>query len=142
MKIFEALRKDHDTQRALLKLIADSKDDSSARLHYYQQLKEELTKHAVAEKHYFYEPLLKSNATIGMSRHGLLEHNQIDTLMTSLDKIDIGSDTWSAGFELLALKIEKHLTEEEQTNFKKASEVLNENQTQLLAQEYLKEMAY
>ncbi|MEQ3652670.1 MAG: hemerythrin domain-containing protein, partial [Glaciecola sp.] len=68
MKIFEALRKDHDKQRALVKLLLDTQGDSEVRQTYYQQLKKELALHAKAEERHFYAPLMQADSTIKMSR--------------------------------------------------------------------------
>ena len=45
MKIFEALRNDHDKQRALINLLLDTHGKSDVRSEYYQQLKTELETH-------------------------------------------------------------------------------------------------
>lgn len=39
MKIFEALRQDHEKQRLLLKILAETSGDTAARREYYQELK-------------------------------------------------------------------------------------------------------
>lgn len=140
MKIFEALRQDHDKQRALLKLLLETKGDSSTRADYYQQLKGELELHAVAEERHFYAPLMQLDSTIDMSRHGVAEHHQIDKLIAKLDDTGMSSSSWLATFKQLAEKVEHHLAEEEQEFFQQAGKSLSEEQKKTLAHDYRAEM--
>jgi nucleosome binding factor SPN SPT16 subunit len=140
MKIFEALRKDHDKQRALVKMILDTQGDSPTRSEFFKQLKSELNNHAVAEERYFYAPLMQSDQTIDMSRHGVSEHHQIDKLIAELDETEMSSSAWLATFKKLADKIEHHLAEEEREFFQQAGKTLSEKEKTQLAEEYLAEM--
>lgn len=140
MKIFEALRQDHDKQRALLNLILDTSGDSEVRKEYYAQLKEELEEHAIAEERHFYAPLMKSDNTLALSRHGIAEHHQIDKLIAVLDETDFASSAWLATFKKLAHKVEHHLAEEEQEFFQQAGRALSEKQKSELANKYKEEM--
>lgn len=140
MKIFEALRKDHDKQRALIKLLLDTKGDSSTREEYYSQLKKELESHAVAEERHFYAPLMQADQTVDMSRHGVAEHHQIDKFIAKLDETEMSSSAWLTTFKQLADKVEHHLAEEEQEFFQQAGKTLSEKQKTSLAADYLAEM--
>ncbi len=140
MKIFEALRKDHDKQRALIKVLVDTEGESEVRSDFYQQLKEELKIHAIAEERHFYAPLMKSDATIGLSRHGIAEHHQIDELIAKLDETDSSSSQWLKIMKELAHKVEHHLAEEEKEFFQQAGKALSEEEKEDLAQAYVEEM--
>lgn len=140
MKIFEALRKDHDKQRALVKLIMETKGKSETRLVCFGQLKDELEAHAIAEERHFYGPLLDEDSTIEMSRHGIAEHHQIDKIVAELNQTDMDSSGWLLTFKKLADKIEHHLTEEEHEFFQQAGKSLTEEQKKSLAQDYIDEM--
>jgi hypothetical protein len=140
MKIFEALRRDHDKQRALIKLLLETKGESSTREEYYEQLKTELVTHAVAEERHFYAPLMKADNTIGLSRHGIAEHHQIDKLIVQIDGTSMSSSSWLTIFKQLADKVEHHLAEEEQEFFQQAGKALSEKDKLNLAEEYLAEM--
>ncbi|MBF7073436.1 hemerythrin domain-containing protein [Glaciecola sp. MH2013] len=141
MKIFEALRKDHDKQRALVKLLLDTEGKSSVRETYYQQLKDELEAHAVAEERHFYAPLMQADATVKLSRHGVAEHHQMDKLIAELDECDMATPKWMITFKQLAEKIEHHLAEEEREFFQQAGKALSEQEKEDLATEYQQEMA-
>jgi len=141
MKIFEALRKDHDKQRALIKLLLDTHGESETRAEYYKQLKKALETHAVAEERYFYAPLMKADDTVGLSRHGVAEHHQIDKLLAQLDELKLSSPQWLITFKKLAHKVDHHLTEEEHEFFQQAGKALTELEKTSLAKDYQADMA-
>jgi len=141
MKIFEALRNDHDKQRALINLLLDTHGKSGVRSEYYQQLKTELETHAVAEERYFYAPLMQLDNTVGLSRHGVAEHHQIDKYIAELDDLEMSSPQWLATFKKLAHKVDHHLAEEEHEFFQQAGKALTEKDKNKMADNYLSEMA-
>jgi hypothetical protein len=141
MKIFEALRIDHDKQRALVKLLLDTHGESELRSTYYQQLKTQLQDHAVAEERHFYAPLMEADATIGLSRHGVAEHHEIDEFIAQLDDLEMSSPQWLVIFKKLAHKIDHHLAEEEQEFFQQAGKALNDREKSTLAKAYREEMS-
>ncbi len=141
MKIFEALRNDHDKQRALIKLLLGTHGDSDVRAEYYQQLKAELETHAVAEERHFYAPLMQLDNTVDLSRHGVAEHHQIDKFIAELDTLDMSSPQWLLTFKKLAHKVDHHLEEEEQEFFQQAGRALSDGEKEKLADHYLTEMA-
>ena len=116
MKIFEALRQDHEKQRLLLKILAETSGDTAARREYYQELKNQLESHAIAE------------------------HHEIDELLAKLDDTDMSSPAWLRHLKNLQEKVEHHLADEEQEFFQVAGNVLNDRQKTKLAEEYQKEM--
>ncbi len=140
MKIFEALRQDHEKQRLLLKILCETSGDTQARQEYYQELKDQLESHAVAEERHFYSPLMHEDAAVELSRHGVAEHHEIDELIEKLDNTDMSSPAWLRHLKALKEKVEHHLDEEEQEFFPVAGQVLNENEKQKLAGEYTDEM--
>jgi hypothetical protein len=140
MKIFEALRKDHDKQRALVKILLETEGDSPTRNEFYQQLKSELNQHAIAEERHFYAPLMQADETVDLSRHGVAEHHEIDELLAKLDDTNMSSPGWFASFKQLAEKIEHHLAEEEREFFQQAGKTLSESEKRDLAEDYLAEM--
>jgi len=140
MKIFEALRKDHDKQRALLKILLETQGESSTRQEYYQQLKDALSAHAVAEERHFYAPLMQADETIALSRHGVAEHHQIDKLIAKIDETAMDSSAWLAAFKQLTEKVEHHLAEEEHEFFQMAGKALSEKEKRDLAEDYIAEM--
>ena len=104
MKIFEALREDHDKQRSLLDILAETSGDTEVRRDYFRQLKDELESHAVAEERYFYSPLMQSDSAIELSRHGVAEHHEIDELVETLENTDMSSPAWLTHLKALRKK--------------------------------------
>ena len=141
MKIFEALRKDHEKQRLLLKILAETSGDTAARREYFQELKDQLESHAVAEERHFYSHMLENDETVELTRHGIAEHHEIDELIEKLDETEMSSPAWLHYLKSLQEKVEHHLADEEQEFFQVAGKVLNERQKEKLADGYRDEMA-
>ena len=59
MEIFQALRKDHEKQRLLMKILVETSGDTESRREYFTELKEQLNQHAIAEERHFYSPLME-----------------------------------------------------------------------------------
>ena len=140
MKIFEALRQDHEKQRLLLKILAETSGNTAARREYYEALKTQLESHAIAEERHFYTHLLEKDATVDLARHGIAEHHEIDELLGKLDETDMSSPAWLRHLKTLQEKVEHHLADEEQEFFQVAGNVLNDSQKTKLANAYREEM--
>ncbi|MBP59635.1 MAG: hemerythrin [Idiomarina sp.] len=136
MTIFEELRVDHDKQRKLLELLLETTGEAPEREQYYQQLKLQLEQHAAAEERYFYNPLIKDNDTIEMSRHGIAEHHEIDELIETLEQTEMSSPAWLQHFKNLKHKVLHHLKDEEQGFFQRAGKVLSESEKSGLGSDY------
>ena len=109
MKIFEALRQDHEKQRLLLKILAETSGNTAARQEYFEELKQQLESHAIAEERHFYTHLLEKDATVDLTRHGIAEHHEIDELIEKLDNTDMSSPAWLHHLKVLKEKVEHHL---------------------------------
>lgn len=136
MTIFEELRVDHDKQRKLLELLLETTGEEPERKQYYQQLKLQLEQHAAAEERYFYNPLIKDDDTIEMSRHGIAEHHEIDELIETLEQTEMSSPAWLQHFKNLKHKVLHHLEDEEQGFFQRAGKVLSESEKSGLGSDY------
>lgn len=140
MTIFEALHADHDIQRELLAKLVETSGDTKERKMLYKKVKDELQRHAVAEERFFYSPLIDSDTTIELSRHGIAEHHEIDEFIESLDDMEMSSPAWLVTAKKLQEKVSHHLAEEEREFFPVAGRVLNDKQKNQLAREYQQEM--
>ncbi len=139
--IFDALKESHEKQRILLDALLKTSGDSVTRREFYHDLIQELEQHAVAEERYFYAPLIESDKTIDMSRHGIAEHHAIDKVVAQLNKTDWNSPAWLAHLKTLRHKVLHHLEEEERQFFQIAGKVMSNSQKQQLANDYIEEMA-
>lgn len=140
MNIYQSIEQDHHIQRELVNKLLDTSGDSEERSNLFKQLKSELEAHADAEERYFYVPLIKLDKTQDHARHGIAEHHEIDELMEHLEETDPSSPAWLNYAKDLAHKVKHHLAEEEQDYFPVAEEMLSQDKSEVLADEYLAAM--
>ncbi len=136
MKIYEAIKVDHDIQRGLCDKIVKTSGASEERKKLWVELKKELEVHAVAEERHFYSPLIDTDKMQEDARHGMAEHHEMDELIQELDDTDMTSPHWLATVQKLVEKVEHHLKDEEKDFFKKAKDVYSENEEAALAKDY------
>ncbi|UAB82243.1 hemerythrin domain-containing protein [Marixanthomonas sp. SCSIO 43207] len=137
MNIFEAIRKDHDKQRELCKLVTSTSGDSKGRKEMWEKLKHELQVHADAEERSFYSPLIHNDMMQEHARHGIAEHHEMDELIEKIDDTDLDSPAWLVYAKQLCDKVEHHLEDEEHTFFQLAGKVFTEKEKTTIAKEYL-----
>lgn len=140
MNIFEAIRKDHDIQRELCRLVTSTSGDSKERKQKWQELKHELQIHADAEERTFYAPLIHNDMMQEHARHGIAEHHEMDELIEKIDDTDMDSPAWLVYAKQLCEKVEHHLEDEEHSFFQLAGKVFTESQKTVIAKDYLKQM--
>lgn len=140
MNIYEAIRKDHDKQRELCRLVTSTSGESKGRKEMWEKLKHELQIHADAEERHFYSPLIDNDMMQQHARHGIAEHHEMDELIEKIDETDMDSPAWLTYAKQLCEKVEHHLEDEEQTFFQLSGKVFTEEQKTALAKEYLAAM--
>jgi hemerythrin superfamily protein len=140
MKIFEALRQDHEKQRLLMNILMKTTGSSQSRKSFFVELKTELANHALAEERHFYAPLMEFDDTIETSRHAVAEHHEIDELIAKVEQAEMSSSAWMAHMKNLQHKVLHHLAEEEREFFQQARKVLSAKQNTKLADAYQYEM--
>lgn len=140
MKIYNAIKKDHDIQRELCDKLKKTSGASEERKNLWEDLKKELQVHAVAEERYFYSPLIETDEMQEDARHGMAEHHEMDELIEELDTTDMSSPHWIATAEKLFEKVEHHLDDEEEDFFPKAKDVYSTTEADNLATEYERSM--
>lgn len=139
MNIFEALRQSHERQRELAQQLLRTHGDTEERRSVFAALKNELFAHEVAEDRYFYIPLMMTDSGLGITRHALSEHHEMDEMVEQLTELDMSNTGWLALAKKLSDKVHHHLTEEEHRFFQQAGKILDEQQKQRLAQQYCAE---
>lgn len=140
MNIYEAIRKDHDKQRELCRLVTSTSGESKGRKEMWEKLKHELQIHADAEERHFYSPLIDNDMMQQHARHGIAEHHEMDELIEKIDETDMDSPAWLTYANQLCEKVEHHLEDEEQTFFQLSGKVFTEEQKKALAKDYLAAM--
>lgn len=139
MNIFEALRESHERQRTYANALIQTSGDTPERVEAYKQLKSELQAHETAEERHFYIPLMEFDNGVDLSRHAISEHHEMDEMMETLDETEMSSPAWLATAKKLSEKVHHHLKEEEQKFFQQAGKLLDDQQKEALAGQYLKE---
>ncbi len=140
MTIFEALRADHDVQRALIYDLINTEGDSATRRRLFDEIKAELQAHAAAEERHFYVPLMASDMTIEKARHSVAEHHELDEFIEQLEDTEFSSPGWLATAKKLEHRLLHHLEEEEREVFQLAGRVLSDNDKELLAKRFNNEL--
>jgi len=120
MNIFDALREDHDKQRALAGKLVETHGASDEREALFAKLSRELKNHAAAEERHFYAPLMQHDLTQDRARHSVAEHHDIDELIEKLEDTEQTSPQWLAIAKQLQAQVTHHLDEEEQEVFQMA----------------------
>lgn len=141
MNIFEALRESHDLQRELAEKLIKTSGDTPERRELFDQLKNELFAHAVAEDRYFYIPLMMSDSGLNITRHALAEHHEMDELLEQLTETELSHSGWLVMAKKLSETVHHHLKEEEQGFFQQAGKILEDKEKESLAKQYQKEYA-
>lgn len=136
LNIFEALRKDHDLQRDLLKKLVETSGDTEQRDELFKAIKKELKIHEDGEERFFYIPLIEDDLTQEQARHAIAEHHEIDELLTELENTAYDASSWLKLAKKLQHDVEHHLEDEERTIFQMAGKVLSEKQKQSLSKKY------
>ncbi|RED43025.1 hemerythrin HHE cation binding domain-containing protein [Winogradskyella eximia] len=136
MKIYEAIRIDHNIQRDLLGKLTETTGDSDERKEIFKKLKKELVLHANAEERHFYKPLIPSDMMQEHARHGIAEHHEIDELIEQLEDTEMDSSAWLKIAKDLKHKVEHHLEDEEHTFFQLSGKILTDKQKEELATKY------
>ena len=125
--LFSVLRDDHDRQRTLATLLAKTSGDSTGRDELFTRLREERT---------LYRSLMGHDSTMGMARHSVAEHQELDELLEELSSTDRSSPGWLAAARKLCDRVHHHVAEEELEVFPWAGRVLTEAQKLELAQTF------
>lgn len=139
MNIFEVLRESHDRQRDLSEKLVQTAGDTKERRDLFELLKNELYAHAVAEDRYFYIPLMMTDSGLNITRHALSEHHKMDELLEQLTETEFSNTGWLAIAKQLTETVHHHLKEEEHGFFQQAGKILEDQQKESLAKQYLKE---
>ncbi len=136
MKIYEAIKEDHNIQRDLCDKIIKTSGASKERKELWLELKRELEVHEVAEERYFYSALIDTDKMQEDARHGMAEHHEIDELIHELDDSDMSSAHWQELLGKLIEKVKHHLKDEEDDFFKKAKGIYTGDEATRLAKGY------
>jgi iron-sulfur cluster repair protein YtfE (RIC family) len=133
MDAFELLKKDHEKVSGIFeKLEPTTERGVKTREELFAQLKQELEIHSKIEEQILYPVLKEAEETHDITLEAFEEHNVVKTLLTELDELSKGDETWEAKLTVLKENVEHHVEEEEGEMFKKARKVLSSEQIEAL----------
>jgi hypothetical protein len=134
MTIFDVLKKDHDEVKDILdKIDKDIRADGSQCEALFEQLKPMALAHSRAEEEVFYSVLEEHDQTEELAEQAEDEHARVEELLEQMDEDEPGEASWRMLFEQMAGALRHHIQQEEGEMFRKAREVLGEQDLQLMA---------
>lgn len=135
--IYDAIKTDHETHRDLLEKIANTSGDSQDRRLAWRDFYFDVKSHAAAEEETFYSKLMSETWGQDAARHSVSEHKELDDLMEELHEMDMSSPGWLQKFKTLKHEYEHHMEEEEQDVFKRAKEVIGQEENNGFGKRFL-----
>ncbi len=138
MDIYDYLKMDHDKVAHLFQLFKKSQL-SGRKKEIVTLIIRELMVHAHSEQETFYKALLQHTQSIEEAQHGEKEHTEIEA---QIERINHPSSlaVWEEEVYKLQDLVEHHVKEEESTIFRKAKQVLSEEDAFIIKEQmhYLK----
>jgi Hemerythrin HHE cation binding domain len=129
MTVFELLKKDHEKVSGIFEQIEQTTERAvKTREESFAQLKAELDIHAQIEEMILYPALEEFDETRDIALEGVEEHRVVKTLLAELEAMPVDDEQWTAKFTVLKENVEHHVEEEEGEMFKKARQVLSQDQ--------------
>jgi hemerythrin superfamily protein len=139
MQIYEALKKDHEKVKQLLKELVELSDDSGKRAgQIILDIRDELIPHSRAEENVFYNTLRGIDTAKKIALHGYQEHIEAETLLRLLQVKDFFSTDWRATALKLKEAIEHHIEEEEGEIFSAAKQLFTEDEAEAIGETFEK----
>lgn len=133
MNAFALLRADHERVVGMLEIIENTTEVAgNGRDELFSRLKDELDLHAKIEEEIFYPALEETEETREITLEAYEEHRFVKELLSELEVEPKDTGEWTAKFTVLKENVEYHVEEEEGEMFKKAREVLSEEEFELL----------
>ena len=134
MTIFDVLKKDHDQVKDILdKIDKDIRGDGAQCAALFDQLKPMVLAHSRAEEEVFYSVLEEHDQTEDLAEHAEDEHAEVEEMLEQMQEDDPGEASWRMVFDQMAAALRRHIQQEESEMFRKAREVLGEQELQSLA---------
>ena len=136
MDIYHRLKEDHEKQRGFIKILLETEGESDERSRLFKALKVELEAHADAEEQVFYAALLAKPDGQEKARHSVVEHHDMNDLVTELEETDMGEGAWLRKFKQLAHDVIHHLDEEEKEVFPLARKLIDDGKAEPMVAEF------
>ncbi|MFS4460268.1 hemerythrin domain-containing protein [Bdellovibrio sp. HCB2-146] len=133
MRIYEALKQDHETVKALLnRLVSLNEDQNDEKSELLDQIRDELIPHARAEEAVFYNSLRLLDETKSIAMHGYREHLEAETLLRTLQAGDVINADWKSTAMKFKNALEHHIEDEEGEMFTAAQGLITDQEAEAI----------
>jgi hemerythrin-like domain-containing protein len=127
--VLKTLTDDHAKVKAMLSKLDETTERSEkTRTEMLQTLKNELVVHETIEEEILYPALKEHAKTKDIALEGYEEHHVVDQIMSELEATPVDDETWGAKLTVMKENLEHHIEEEEGEMFKKARQVMSEDE--------------
>jgi hemerythrin superfamily protein len=133
--IFERLKADHDSHRALLARIGDAAA-SEERKALFDAFRIEVTAHAAAEEQTLYATMLANPELRHDAQHSVAEHKEIDDYFEEMEALEIASKEWADKFGEMRRRYTHHIDEEEEDMFPAADEGIADDMIEMIGERF------
>jgi hemerythrin superfamily protein len=131
--IIDALRHDHQEVRELFARLETATGERRREL--FQQLVGELVRHEVAEEEIL-RPVSKRDAGEAIANARFKEESQAEELLKDMEKLDPGSDEFTAKLATLRRDVERHAEAEETKEFPRVAEKETDERLEQMGRAY------
>jgi len=101
-----------------------------------EQIRDELIPHSRAEERVFYNALRSIDMSHDLAMHGYREHVEAETLLRSLQAMEVVNADWTNTAKKLKDSIEHHVREEEGKFFDAAKQLFIDEEAQAMAEAF------
>jgi hypothetical protein len=133
MDAVELLKADH---RKVKKLLSEGDDTTEravkTREELFNKIKTEMEVHEAIEEEIFYPALVDHEKAREVVLEGYEEHHLVDEIIGEMEPLDYEDEQWTAKFTVMKENIEHHIEEEEGDMFKKARQILSDDELEEL----------
>ncbi len=137
MKIYDALKKDHQEVRELLsELVTLSETDQERRHDLVSEIRDALVPHSRAEESIFYNSMRSLEEGKEHVMHGYKEHMQAEVLLRTLQVMDKIDSHWRETANELKTALEHHIAEEEGEMFSVAQRLFTDSEAEMMGQAF------
>lgn len=136
--IFDRLKQDHDTHRALFEQMADAASDDAKLKTLFDTFQIEVTAHAAAEEETLYATMLSRPDLREDAQHSVSEHKEIDDFFEELADLKFNGDAWKKKFAEMKKRYLHHIDEEEEEMFPDAAKDLTAEEEDKLGKLFAK----
>lgn len=139
MIIYEALKKDHEKVRGLLKqLIATEKSNTKAAKALVKEIRDELVPHSRAEEAVLYNSIRDTGLGKEVVAHSYGEHMKAETLLRSLQAMEAFDVNSVNTAKKLLQDLEHHIAEEEGRIFDAARQLFTAEEAEAMGEVFEK----